>query len=88
MSVTITVRNQDGALASGAVVTGTFSVGGSKSCTTGSNGTCTVTSGGSTTASSISYSVTGISLSGHTYLSSANTDVDGGSDGTTISVNR
>lgn len=88
MSVTITVRNQDGALASGAVVTGTFSVGGSKSCTTGTNGTCTVTSGGSTTASSISYSVTGISLSGHTYLSSANTDVDGGSDGTTISVNR
>jgi hypothetical protein len=84
--VSVTVSSA-GNPVSGAVVTGTFSAGGTKSCTTGSNGSCTMTSG-NTTGSTITFSVTGVSASGYTYVSGSNTDPDGDSDGTNITVNR
>jgi hypothetical protein len=88
--VTAEVRNSDGQAVSGAVVSGNWFNGGSGSvqCTTGSNGHCELVSGNlKSGVSSISLSIASIShTAGHVYDASANTDPDGDSDGSSITV--
>lgn len=73
--VTVKVVDQDGMIVSGAVVNGAWSAGatGTGTCTTGTTGTCTITSPSmKLTVSSVTFSVTGLSLSGYTYEPAAN----------------
>ena len=87
-SVTITVRDGNSALVSGATVSGTWSGGfsGSASCNT-AGGTCTLTTGTlSKSKTSATFTVTNITASGATYVPSSNGDPDGDSNGTTITV--
>jgi hypothetical protein len=90
--VTIRIENGSSAALGGVVVTGTWSngAGGSASCTTATNGTCTVqkTKLSRSSAASVTFTVTGATLSGYTYTPAANHDPDGDSDGTTIVVLR
>lgn len=87
----VTIRVHSGAHAnvSGALVTGTWTSGGSASCTTSKNGTCSVSiSKLATTVGSVTFAVSGITKSGSTYTSSSNHDPDADSDGTSIVVLR
>jgi hypothetical protein len=74
---------------SGAVVTGTWSGGyvGTGTCTTGTTGTCSVITGSmKLTVPSVTFTVTNVTASGFTYDATANTDPDGDSTGTVITV--
>ena len=87
--VTIAVHDAAEALVSGAVVSGTWSTGGSGSCTTGTTGTCSINRNnipGST--ASTTFTVTGVAKSGATYAASANHDAEGDSNGTVITVRK
>lgn len=59
-TVTVTVRDGDGALVSGATVSGTWSPGGGSSCTTGASGTCSASVNMGKKTSSVTWSVAGI----------------------------
>ena len=88
-TVTVKVVDDTGALVSGAVVTGAWSGGyvGTGTCTTGSTGTCSMVSGSmKLTATSVTYTVNNVTASGFTYDASANTDPDGDSSGTVITI--
>ncbi|HUF95752.1 MAG TPA: S8 family serine peptidase [Acidimicrobiia bacterium] len=89
-TVTILVLDNLGNPVDGATVSGTWTLsdsGATTSCITGSSGTCTVSSGGiHKRNSSTTWSVTGISHGSLTYDFTANTDADGDSDGTSITV--
>lgn len=87
-TVTITVHSGTTPLA-GAAVAGSWSDGSSGTCTTGSTGTCSVVSArlGKGTKST-TFSVTGITKDGYAYDGTANSDPDGDSDGTTITVTK
>ena len=89
--VTIRVENvAHGALAS-ANVTGTWSNGatGSATCRTSNVGICTVSKSSiSTGIASVTFTITGVTLSGRVYDAAANHDPDGDSTGTVIVVNR
>lgn len=90
-SVTITVHDSNENPVSGATVQGSWSNGasGSTSCTTNSSGQCTVSKNLSRSrVSSVTWSVSNVTKSGMTYNSSANHDVDGGTNGSTITVYR
>lgn len=88
-TVTATVHNQGEALVNGATVTGTWSGGASGSCKTGKSGTCSITRNGiSNSVSSVTFTVKGVSLSGFTYSSGSNHDIDGGSNGTVITITK
>lgn len=89
-SVTITVHDETDAPVAGAVVSVTASgaLNGTGSCTTNSAGSCGLTTGGMKNGTSETFTVTGVSLSGSTYVSGDNHDPDGDSDGTSITVNR
>ena len=73
----------------GAVVTGRWTSGASASCRIGSKGNCSVSASsiplGTT---SVTFTVTGITKTGVVYDSTANHDVDGGTNGTTITVSK
>jgi hypothetical protein len=85
-TVTITVRDNLGNPVSGANVSGSFTAGGSVSCTTGPAGTCTVTSAEvRKNVSSITYTVQNVT-GPLPYNPAANSDPDGDSDGTSITV--
>ncbi len=73
-TVTIGVKDTSGAWVPGAVVNGSFSVGGSSvSCTTGSNGTCSVASGMiHNKYATTTYSVRGLSGTSLTYAPGSN----------------
>jgi len=87
--VTITIHSVTHAAVPGAVVTGTWSTGGSGSCTTGTNGRCQVSSPKlPATTTSATFSVTGVAKSGWTYVPSVNHDPDGDSDGTAITITK
>lgn len=76
---------------SGALVTGTWSGGasGGGSCTTGVTGQCTVSKPGiRKKGARVTFTVSGVTHSTLSYNSSSNHDVDGGTDGTTITVAR
>lgn len=73
-SATVTVRNQSGALVSGATITGQWSdlASGTVSRSTSRNGTATFTSSRTRSRGTFTFSVTGITLSGYTYMPSQN----------------
>jgi hypothetical protein len=91
-NVTITVHDANHAPVAGVTVTGNWSNGstGTSTCTTDANGVCTVskTNLAKNRVPSVTFTVTNLTKSGYTYQSSDNHDVDGGSTGTTITVNR
>ena len=88
-TVTVKVVDNTGTVVSGAVVTGAWSGGyvGAGTCTTGTAGTCSMTTGSmKLTASSVTFTVSNVAASGSTYDASANTDPEGDSTGTVITV--
>ena len=90
--VTIRVENATHGALANANVTGVWSNGatGSASCRTSVVGVCTVSKASiATTIESVTFTITGVTLTGRTYDASANHDTDGdGSTGTTIVVSR
>lgn len=86
-TVTITVKDANGAAISGVVVAGKFN-NTNVSCTTGANGQCSVSGSAKNTVTSITYSVTNLTASGYAYDPSANSDPDGDSNGTSITVTK
>ncbi len=91
-NVTITVHDSNHNPVSGVTVNGTWSAGssGTLSCTTGTNGACTVSKGAlaKRTVASVTFTVNSLTKTGSTYQPLANHDMDGGSNGTTITVAR
>ena len=88
-TVSITIHSAAETPVSGAVVTGTWSQGasGSATCTTNAAGSCSVATGNINVKKNVAaFSVSSVSRSGYGYGSSANHDVDNGSDGNTIAV--
>lgn len=88
--VTLAVHNGSEAPLSGVLVSGTWGGSyGSGACTTGDAGRCTISLFSlPADLTSITFTVTGLSLSGQTYTPSANHDPDGDSDGTAIVISR
>jgi len=89
----VTIRVEDATHASVARVTvnGAWSAGatGTANCRTSSVGICTVSKSSiPTSVASVTFTITGLTLSGFTYDGSANHDADGDSTGTVIVVNR
>ena len=88
-TVTVTVRDQDGVAVANAVVNGTWSGGfsGAGTCTTNASGQCQVVSGQirKNKANTI-FTVTAVTAAGFTYDAGANSDPDGDSSGTAITV--
>jgi subtilisin family serine protease len=84
-TVTITVKNASGALVSGVKVDGTFGAT-AVSCTTGANGQCSVSATLKSNVTSVTYSVTNMTAAGYVYNASANSDPDGDSNGTSITI--
>jgi subtilisin len=83
--VRIRVLDGNGARLASVVVTGTFSNGKTKSCTTGRKGQCSVSVAKlSKSLASVTFTVSGLTRSGWTYVAADNADPDGDSDGTTI----
>ena len=74
-TVTTTVKDANGALISGVVVSGAWSNGytGTGTCTTGATGTCSITSGSmKSTVPSVTFTVTNLAAAGFTYTLTAN----------------
>ena len=92
--VEITVHDQNHNPLNGATVTGTWSRSGvnSNACTTGDlggSGTCIVLFPGlKRGVKSVTFTVTGVALSGASYVSTSNHDPDGDSNGTWITVRK
>ncbi len=89
--VTIRVENATHGALANANVTGVWSNGatGSANCRTSVVGVCTVSKSSiSTAVASVTFTVTGVTLSGRTYDASANHDADPDSTGTEIVVSR
>ena len=93
-TVEITVHDNNHQPLNGATVVGSWNRNGlySDTCTTGDlggNGTCIVLFPNlKRTVKSVTFTVTSVTMAGNVYLSSANHDVDGGSNGTSLKVNR
>ena len=88
--VTIAVHDASHRPVAGAVVSGSWSPGGSASCTTGTKGTCTVSINGlALSESSVIFTAGGVAKTGWIYVPADNHDPDGGdSSGTVISIRR
>ena len=89
-SVTVTIRDAAATLVTGATVTGNWSgaIGRSVSGVTASNGSLTLGTGPIAGGTSVTFTVTNVAGSGLTYNQAANTDPDGDSTGTAITVAR
>jgi subtilisin family serine protease len=90
-TATVTVHNGSEAPVNGATVTGnwTGAASGSTSCTTNGSGVCAMTKGNlKNNAASATFTVTGITGAGLTYAAGANHDVDGGTNGTVVTIAR
>jgi hypothetical protein len=85
-TVTITARDNEGALVSGATVSGNWIRGNLATCTTNTTGTCSVAT--STRAKREQFTITDMSHSTLTYDPSGNTDPEGDSNGTVIRIKR
>jgi hypothetical protein len=85
-TVTITARDNTGALVAGATVSGTWIRGNIGVCTTDASGTCSVAT--RTKAKREQLTVTDMTHSSLTYDSSGNTDPDGDSNGTVIRIRK
>lgn len=89
--VTILIVDNNGSPVGNATVNGNWSNGasGSANCTTNASGTCTVSmSGIRKNVRSVDFTVTNVTHSTLTYNPAANTDPEGDSDGTTITVSK
>ncbi|WP_308467961.1 hypothetical protein [Rathayibacter soli] len=88
--VTATVLDAAGVAVSGATVSGTFTnYKGTVTCVTAADGTCTLGNiSFPTRTTSTVFTVTNVVKASSTYAPTANTDPDGDSNGTTITVNR
>jgi serine protease AprX len=86
----VTIRVHDGseALLPGVGVTGRWGNSVTVTCTTGASGACTVTRDLKRSQATVTFRVTGLSDGTHDYLSAANHDADGDSNGTSITVTR
>ncbi len=92
-TATVTAKAVDaaGTALASAVISGSWSGGytGTATCTTGSAGTCSLTTGSmKLTTTSVTFTVTNVALDGFTYDAAANTDIDGDSTGTMISITK
>ena len=90
-TVTVKVVNGANQPVSGAKVTGAWSNGetGSGSCTTATNGTCKIVKNNIRRAvTSVRFTVNNVTKSGWTYNAALNSDPDGDSNGTFITINR
>ena len=85
--ITISVQDDLGAGVVGADVAGEWQDGTTVMCTTVSDGTCSVELGDQR-RQPVTYTVTDIAHGSLTYDSGSNTDPDGDSDGTSITVER
>jgi subtilisin family serine protease len=85
VTVTITVKNASGALVSGAKVDGKLNTT-AVSCTTNTSGQCSVSITLKNTVTSLTYSVSNLTATGLTYDATGNSDPDGDSNGTIITV--
>jgi hypothetical protein len=88
-TIEITVHDGSHGAVAGATVTGAFSNGGTgtRNCTTGPGGICTVTRA-KLRGSSVTFTVTSVTHATLAYVSGANHDADGDSNGTVIVVPR
>lgn len=88
--VTITVHDANHQPLASAQVSGSWSTGGTSSCTTTTSGACTVTLSNipRNRYSSVTYTVSNVTKSGFTYQSGANHDPETDSNGTKITVTR
>ena len=90
-TTSITIVDQDGVVQSNATVSGNWSGGtsGSGSCTTDSNGNCQIESGHIRKKfSSATFTVINVAKSGLIYDSALNSDPDGDSNGTVITISK
>jgi hypothetical protein len=89
-SVLVTILDTDQNSVTEATVSGSWSTGDGANCTTDSGGQCAVALTGinGKSTASVTFTVTGISHAALTYDSAGNTDPDGDSDGTTITLNK
>ena len=89
-SVTVTVRDAANGLVAGATVTGNWSGALSRSASgvTASNGSVTLATGQISGGTSVTFTVTNVTGTGLTYNSAANSDTDGDSNGTAITIAR
>lgn len=88
--VTATVLDSTGAVVAGATVSGTFSSHrGTLTCTTAANGTCTMGNFSlSQSTKKTVFTVTNVLKASSTYVPTANSDPDGDSNGTSITLKR
>jgi PKD repeat protein len=87
--VTILVQDAAERPVSGSVVSGAWNSTAAASCTTGTAGTCTVTAAKLTPGTpSVTFTVGNVVKSGSTYRPAANHDLDGGSNGTAITITK
>lgn len=90
-TVTITVLNDLGNIVANVSITGNWSGGysGTGTCITDSSGWCSVVTGNiSIKSANTTFSATNISASGLSYNAAANSDPDGDSNGTSITVSK
>lgn len=87
-TVTVTAHIDAHALLAGATVSGTWSNGSTSSCTTTSAGTCQVTASFGRKVTTATWTVSAMTASGFSYVASGNHDLEGDSDGTSITVTR
>ncbi len=85
-TVTIVVRDGAGSLVAGATVSGTWKRGAVVTCITSASGTCSVVATGR--GRSQVFTVTGVAHASLGYDPAANTDPDGDSNGTVITINK
>lgn len=87
-TVTVRVHGAGHGPVSGVKVFFSLSDGGTRSCTTASNGSCKVSKAQPANISSLTFTVTNLTKTGQTYTPGTNHDPDGDSSGTAITVNR
>jgi serine protease AprX len=85
---TVQVNDQNGSPRAGAVVTGVWTGNTTLSCTTDATGRCFVQKRFASKKASVTFTVTNVQLTGYPYDASANTDPDGDSNGTVVTVVR
>jgi serine protease AprX len=85
---TVQVNDQNGSPRAGAVVTGVWTGNTTLSCTTDATGRCFVQKRFASKKASVTFTVTNVQLTGYPYDASANTDPDGDSNGTAVTVVR
>jgi hypothetical protein len=86
-TVTITVKSGGGTALSGVKVDGKFGTT-AVSCTTGTTGQCNVSATLKNNVSSVTYSVTNLTATSFAYNAAGNSDPDGDSNGTSITISK